>query len=50
MDREFYGEGRLGWLDNHSITYVLRIKKNIIVGNTLAHSYRRKAKQKVAIF
>jgi len=29
MNREFCGEDRLGWLDDHSITYVLRIKKKI---------------------
>lgn len=32
MDREFNGNDWLKWLDNKGIGYVLRIKKNVIVG------------------
>ena len=36
MDREFHGKQWLSWLDEMDVAYVLRIKKNIIVGSRLA--------------
>lgn len=36
MDREFHGKEWLAWLDGQGVVYVLRIKKNIVVGNRLA--------------
>jgi len=39
MDREFLGMRWLQWLDDQSIGYVLRIKRNTIVGNKLAHEH-----------
>ena len=39
MDREFLGDDWLEWLDKKGIAYVLRIKKNTIVGKKLAHEH-----------
>lgn len=43
MDREFGGKKWLSWLDQQEVGYVLRIKKNTIVGRLLAeeHAQRR---------
>jgi len=50
MDREFCGEEWLEWLDKKDVPFVLRIKKNTIVGNTLAHLYKRKPKEQVDVW
>ena len=50
MDREFCGEEWLEWLDQQNIGYVLRIKKNTVVGNSVAHSYKRKPTEPVEVF
>jgi len=42
MDREFCGSEWLQWLDEQGVGYVLRIKSNTIVGDRLAHEYKRK--------
>lgn len=36
MDREFHGKEWLSWLDENGVGYVLRIKKNTVVGNRLS--------------
>ena len=38
MDREFGGKQWLGWLNRKEIGFVLRIKKNTVVGNRLAEA------------
>lgn len=50
MDREFCGQDWLEWLDEQDIGYVLRIRKNTIVGDRLAHEYKRKPEQKVSVW
>lgn len=39
MDREFLGSEWLEWLESKGIAYVLRIKKNTVVGKKLAHEH-----------
>ena len=53
MDREFCGQEWLEWLewlDDQGIGYVLRIRKNTIVGDKSAHEYKRKPEQKVSVW
>ena len=50
MDREFCGNDWLDWLDGQGIGYVLRIKHNTVVGNKLAHEYKRKPEGKQSIW
>lgn len=42
MDREFIGKKWLSWLDEQGVSYVVRIKKNTIVGKRLANEYTSK--------
>ena len=39
MDREFNGKKWLKWLDDQGIGYVLRVKKNILIGEKSAFSH-----------
>ena len=50
MDREFCGQDWLQWLDDQGIGYVLRIRKNTIVGDRLAHEHKRKPKDKLSVW
>jgi len=50
MDREFCGDDWLEWLEENEVPFVLRIKKNTVVGNTLAHLYKRKPTDKVGVW
>lgn len=50
MDREFCGQEWLEWLDSQGITFVLRIKKNTVVGDRLAHEYKKKPSDRVEVF
>ena len=50
MDREFCGQEWLQWLEDQGIGYVLRIRKNTIVGDRLAHEYKRKPEDKLSVW
>lgn len=54
MDREFTGKKWLTWLEDQEVPYVLRIKKNTIVGRRLAgehaESRGRKPKRRQRVF
>lgn len=50
MDREFCGDEWLKWLDDHGIGFVLRIRKNTIVGDRAAHEYKRKPEDRVEVW
>ena len=39
MDREFNGSQWLRWLDDQGVGFVLRIKRNVIIGKKLAHEH-----------
>lgn len=46
MDREFGGKQWLAWLDQQEVGYVVRIKKNTIVGKLLAEEHARRRGRK----
>lgn len=46
MDREFIGKQWLTWLDDHGVSYVVRIKKNVIVGKHQAEELARRRGRK----
>ena len=48
MDREFIGKQWLTWLDDQEVGYVVRIKKNVIVGKHLAEDIVRRRGSKPA--
>ncbi|MDP0490787.1 MAG: IS4 family transposase, partial [Verrucomicrobiota bacterium JB023] len=54
MDREFVGKQWLQWLDKHGVAYVVRLKKNVIVGKQTAEKLAtrrgRKSARKQNIF
>lgn len=50
MDREFCGHQWLQWLDQQGVSYVLRIKKNTVIGDKLADEYKRKPEEKQSIW
>ena len=41
MDREFGGKQWLAWLDRKAVNFVLRIKKNTVVGKRLAEEHAK---------
>jgi len=50
MDREFCGDEWLKWLDDHDIGFVLRIRKNTIVGERAAHEYKSKPVDRLEVW
>ena len=40
----------LQWLEDQGIGYVLRIRKNTIVGDSQAHQYKRKPEDKLSVW
>lgn len=49
MDREFHGKKWLKWVDLQGLTYVLRLKANILVGGKSARDYQRSCLEKQTI-
>lgn len=41
MDREFNGKKWLTWLNDQGVAYVLRIKKNVLIGGKSAYSHAK---------
>lgn len=48
MDREFGGKQWLSWLDRKGVGFVLRIKKNTVVGKRLAEEHAKRRGRKPA--
>ena len=44
MDREFNGNNWLEWLNNKKITWILRLRKNTLVGGKSAHKHTKTKK------